>query len=75
MTISIFRLSPTERQALRDVVLLCVAYWPNAHLGDDTPRQDIHRAFGRIRMAMATGMDFWAALGRLETDAYRHADM
>jgi hypothetical protein len=63
------------RETVRPAVELAVRYWPNAHLGDYTPRQDIRSAFHLIRSAMNAGETIQSAAGRVEMDAYRHADM
>ena len=60
---------------IRHAVGLAVRYWPNAHLGDVTPREDIRGAFHLIRMHLASGQSIQAAIGMVEADAYRHADM
>jgi len=63
------------REVVQAPVRLAVANWPNAHLGDYTPRQDIRSAFCLIRSAMGRGDSIQTAAGRIEMDAYRHADM
>ncbi len=60
---------------IRHAVGLAVRYWPNAHLGDVTPREDIRGAFHLIRMHLASGLSIQTAVGMVEADAYRHADM
>jgi len=60
---------------IRHAVGLAVRYWPNAHLGDVTPREDIRGAFHLIRMHLASGRSIQTAVGMVEADAYRHADM
>lgn len=74
-TIKIYNLSGDDRRRVCDVVDLCVIYWPNAHLGDETPHQDIKRAFARIRAGLLRGHSIDDTLWQLEADAYRHADM
>jgi hypothetical protein len=63
------------RNTVEPAVQLAVQYWPNAHLGDCSPREDIRSAFYIIRSAMKRGDSIQAAAGQLEFDAYRHADM
>jgi hypothetical protein len=60
---------------IRYIVGLCVTYWPNAHLGSLSPRDDIRSAFFRIKRDMKQGSDLQTALGRLASDAYAHMDM
>lgn len=64
-----------DRNHIRYIVRLCVTYWPNAHLGDYTPREDIRSAFMMIRSHLKHGDTIQQALGALEMDAYRHMDM
>lgn len=68
-------LSPTARANLRAAVSLAVRYWPNSHIGDYTPRQVIRSAFLRVRRSVERGNHVQAAIGQLEMDAYRHANM
>jgi hypothetical protein len=63
------------RAVVETPVRLAVSYWPNAHLGDCSPREDIRSAFLLIRSAMKRGDSIQAAAGQVEFDAYRHADM
>jgi hypothetical protein len=63
------------RTTVEPAVQLAVRYWPNAHLGDCSPREDIRSAFYLIRSALQRGDSIQAAAGRVESDAYRHADM
>lgn len=63
------------RQTVEPAVRLAVRYWPNAHLGDLTPRQDIRSAFYRMRCSLKRGDTLQVAAGSVEGDAYRHADM
>jgi hypothetical protein len=67
-------LTTDHRDMIRDAVSLAVRYWPNSHLGDYTPREDIRSAFKFIRShAQRDGL--MPAIGALEDDAYRHMDM
>jgi hypothetical protein len=63
------------RNAVGPAVRLAVSYWPNAHLGDCSPREDIRSAFYLIRSALKRGDSIQTAAGQVEFDAYRHADM
>lgn len=67
-------LTPDERELVRGAVKAAVRYWPNAHLGDYTTREDIRSAFMRIRRD-APIVGFLAAVYRLEDDALAHQDM
>lgn len=67
-------LRPSHRQDIRRAVGLAVRYWPNAHLGYHSAGEDIRSAFLSIRN-WAPRIGLQAAIGRLELDAYRHADM
>lgn len=71
---SIRNLQPIERDLIRHAVKLAVLYWPNAHLGDHTPREDIRSAFFRIRQAEPR-IGLLPAVYAVEEDAYRHADI
>jgi hypothetical protein len=64
-----------NRRAVRDAVNLAVRYWPNSHLGDCTPREDMRSAFRWIRRGIEQGLSIQQAAGVVESDAYRHADM
>lgn len=70
----IIHLSPRSKAAIRHAVGLAVRYWPNAHLGENSPRQDIRSAFLSIRN-WAPRVGLQASIGRLENDAYRYVDM
>ena len=67
-------LQPIEKQMIRNAVHLAVRYWPNAHLGDCSPREDIRSAFRRIR-SHEPRIGLLPAVYMVEDDAYRHADM
>lgn len=54
---------------------LAMDLWPNAHLGDNTRREDMNSAFKMIRSYVAAGHSISAAAGAVENDAYRHEDM
>jgi hypothetical protein len=60
---------------IRDAVADAVRYWPNAHLGDCTAREDIRSAFLRIRRDVGRGENIQAAAGAVSRDALRHSDM
>ncbi len=68
-------LHPIQRADVRHAVELAVQYWPNSHLGSYTPRQDIRSAFLFIRNRVNRGEHIQSAVGQLESDAYRHANM
>lgn len=75
---AISNITPDIRYDLRRAVKLAVAYWPNAHLGDNSPRQDIRSAFGIIRRQLSRPdmpVSIQQAIDIIEMDAYRHADM
>lgn len=74
MATKIEHLEKIERDLIRNAVGLAVRYWPNSHLGDLTPRQDIRSAFRRIRNAEPT-IGLLPAVYAVEDDAYRHMDM
>lgn len=64
------------RSDIRQAVSLAMAYWPNAHLGTVTPRDDMRSAFKMLRShAEYHYGDLYAGIGAVERDAYRHADM
>jgi len=65
----------TVRATVAPAVQLAVRYWPNSHLGDLTPREDLHSAFLFLRARLRSGMHIQAAAGQLEGDAYRHMNM
>ena len=67
-------LSPEARNDIRAAVKLAVRYWPNAHLGDQSPREDIRCAFSTIRLHAKWGTVSEGVIA-VEADAYRHADM
>ncbi len=68
-------LTADSRHTVRNAVELAVRYWPNAHLGDYTPREDLRSAFKFLRVRLNRGAPLQLAAAELETDAYRHADM
>jgi hypothetical protein len=76
MTRKITGLNYSEnRYAVRRAVELAVHYWPNAHLGAHSPREDMRSAFRRIRNNINSGLNIQQAAAVVESDAYRHADM
>jgi hypothetical protein len=71
---SIYGLDASARDEIRAAVYLAMDYWPNAHLGSISPRDDMHSAFRMIRnWQPAIGLE--AAVARLESDARAHRDM
>lgn len=63
------------RQHIRNAVKLAVYYWPNSHLGDYTPSEDIRSAFVIIRSHVERGDGLYAGIASVEHSAYRHANM
>lgn len=49
MRLAIKNLSAEERQSVRESVHMAMQYWPNSHLGDLAPREDMREAFRMIR--------------------------
>lgn len=69
-------LSPENREDIRHAVALAMTYWPNSHLGDYSPREDMRSAFRMLRSHTDyNGGNIHAGIGALSGDAYRHADM
>lgn len=64
-----------HRTDIRRAVALAVRYWPNAHLGDYSPREDIRSAFKMLRSHAAHAGNIQAGIAAVEDDAYRHVDM
>ena len=64
-----------NRRAVRNAVELAVHYWPNAHLGSISPREDIRSAFRWIRRGVEQGLSIQQAAAVVEGDAYRHVNM
>lgn len=75
MKLAIRQLTPDEVANVRDAVADCRAYWPNAHLGDTPPRQDIRSAFKMIRDRVMGGVSIGSACADLRLDAARYVDM
>lgn len=71
----ITNLTSEIRDDIRYAVQLAVRYWPNAHLGDIPPREDIHSAFKMLRAHAAHHDSLYAGIGAVEHDAYLHIDM
>jgi hypothetical protein len=63
------------REDIRDAVDLAMTYWPNAHLGTNTRRQDMRSAFKMLRSWAEHDGSIQAAIGRVTSSAYSHADM
>lgn len=69
-------LDAQSRKEIRHAIMMAVAYWPNAHLGTITPREDIHSAFKMLRRHAEYHFgDLYAGIGAVERDASRHYDM
>jgi hypothetical protein len=63
-------LTPGQRARLRYSVRSYRYVAPNAHLGDDTPREDIRHAFFLVRNAWTRFGSLEAAIGQLDQRAY-----
>jgi hypothetical protein len=68
-------MTSNTRTEVRHAVGLAVRHWPNAHLGDVTPREDIRSAFLMIRNRLNRGEPIQSAIGAVLSSAYSHADM
>ncbi len=68
-------LDPDTADLLRDAVMDAMQFWPNAHLGTYTRRDDLRSAFRMIRSWLKAGDTIQAAIGRVANDALRHMDM
>lgn len=71
----IYDIGPVTLRAVHDAVRDAVEYWPNAHLGADTPSDDIRAAFRYLRRRVAGGMTLYNAAQDLYADAQRYVDM
>lgn len=71
----ITNLKPEIRDDIRDAVMLAMRYWPNAHLGDISPREDMRSAFKMLRSHADFYGSLYAGIGAVSGDAYRHVDM
>lgn len=61
---------------IRNAVCDAVRYYPNAHLGEYSVREDIRSAFLFMRQRLeCDGACVESAAMDLQTHAYRHADM
>lgn len=67
-------LTSATKADIREAVELAVRFWPNAHLGACSAREDIRSAFYRIRNWAAVE-HIQASIGRVYDDALRHSDM
>jgi hypothetical protein len=63
------------RNSIRAAVKLAMQYWPNSHLGDYSPREDMQSAFRIIRSHAEGGDGLHAGIANVEHSAYRHMDM
>jgi hypothetical protein len=72
---TITNIKPEVRHEIRHAVGAAMQYWPNAHLGDCSRRQDMRGAFMLIRSRIRAGYSINAAIGEVEMSAYRHANM
>ena len=64
-----------EIRNIRYVVGKAVRYFPNAHLGAHTAREDIRSAFRIIRSNLSVGDTLQAAVGRLDIITIRHRNI
>lgn len=70
----IIGITPDERDDIRHAVHQALRYWPNDG-GDETPRENIRRAFRMLRQDFMRWQTMQAAAVRLEQDAYRYRNM
>lgn len=70
-----FDIGPVTKAKVFEAVAAAKEYWPNAHLGDISPREDIASAFRIMRRRVAAGSTLYQAACAVEIDAFRHADM
>lgn len=70
MTISL-----EAKNAIRYAVYDAMQYWPNAHLGDYSRRQDMRSAFKMIRSYAEHRNDLWQGIYALDRNAKAHMDM
>jgi len=63
------------RDSIREAVKLAMHYWPNAHLGDYSRREDMQSAFRIIRSHAERGNGLQDGISNVLSSAYRHADM
>ena len=74
-TVTIANIAPETREDIRYAVDLALRYWPNSHLGDYSPHEDMRSAFRRIRQLVERGHTVGSAAREVEIDACRHANM
>lgn len=67
-------LSNEVREDIRGAICLAMEYWPNAHLGTNSRRDDMRSAFKMLR-SWAEHESIQCAIGQVERSAYSHADM
>jgi len=60
---------------VRFAVLHAMQTWPNGHLGEESRRDDLRRAFRFLRSRVDRGMPLKQATIELDIDAYRYEDM
>lgn len=75
MKLAIRNLTFEERSYVREAVSYAKRNWPNAHLGDISPREDMHEAFRRIRRDALAHNCIMVACADLERDTDRYVDM
>lgn len=71
----IFHLTEDQKYDIREAVRLAVTYWPNAHLGEYGPREDMRSAFRMIRSHAMHNGDIRFGISALAHDAHRYVDM
>lgn len=68
-------LTKNEKEQIRKAVKEAMRYYPNSHLGDCSPREDMRSAFRSIRNARDYYGNMWEAATYVYNDAQRYADM
>ena len=72
--LEIRRITAHERVLIRAAVRRAMALWPNAHLGDQTRREDMREAFRMLR-AHSEGGRVELGASAVERDTDRYEDM
>lgn len=69
-------LQQSDRRMIREAAALAMDYWPNAHLGDYSRREDLRSAFTIIRRRVEIGGEsVHAAAAHVQISAFSHRDM
>lgn len=63
------------RALVREAATTAMQFWPNAHLGDYEPREDLRSAFSIMRRRVDAGETLQAAASYVLLDALNHQDM